>query len=444
MIAAFSLWLVARERRREGRASLALWLPITWMLILGSRPVSMWLGLEGSGGTDLEGSPLDANIFLLLIVGALLVLATRRIDWRDLLGRNRWVFIYFGYLGISVLWSDYSDIAFKRWVKDFGSLLMVLVILTEEEPIRATRMAYFRCAYLLIPASVLLVSCFPYVGTFYDPWNGTPVCVGVTTNKNMLGMTVFVSGQFLMWALLELRKSGGVTATKRDVVAHALLVLMVLYLLVKAKSSTALGCSVHGFGILVTMRSSFVIRRAYRLGTYAVGVCLALLLLNAAFDLKGLVFKTLERDETLTGRIDIWQAVLKEDINPLIGAGHYSFWLNPERVERLSEGYYYKLNEAHNGYIEVYLNSGLIGLFCLLLVVVSGARGIKREAMAGATSAALRSALLIGTVAYGMTEAVFRFSLISLTLLLVSIDRPASRRSYSEVGDFGAYPSPAK
>jgi hypothetical protein len=44
--------------------------------------------------------------------------------------------------------------------------------------------------------------------------------------------------------------------------------------------------------------------------------------------------------------------------------GFYSFW-TAERIERLSSKYFYDLTEAHNGYIEVYLNGGLIGwLYC--------------------------------------------------------------------------------
>jgi O-antigen ligase len=133
--------------------------------------------------------------------------------------------------------------------------------------------------------------------------------------------------------------------------------------------------------------------------------------------------------------------VLNEDINPLIGAGHASFWLNADRVDRISQelGLYFKLNEAHNGYLEVYLNSGLIGLFLLILVLIVGAVKIKREAVAGSTYAAFRLALLIGTAAYGMTEAVFRLSIIFSALLLVLMEGSFEIESLDETEEVEHY-----
>ena len=40
------------DRDKSVRNSKALWLPVIWLWIVGSRPVSAWLGMgSGSGGT---------------------------------------------------------------------------------------------------------------------------------------------------------------------------------------------------------------------------------------------------------------------------------------------------------------------------------------------------------------------------------------------------------
>lgn len=131
----------------------------------------------------------------------------------------------------------------------------------------------------------------------------------------------------------------------------------------------------------------------------------------------------LGRDLTFTGRTDIWKAVLAQDINPLIGAGHYSFWLG-DQVERISQTFFYEINEAHNGYLEVDLNGGLIGVGLLLAVLVSGWRKNIKEAMIGDSIAGFRLAVLAGTMLYGVTEAVFRFGFISTALLAVVMASP--------------------
>jgi exopolysaccharide production protein ExoQ len=435
------VWLLFKERNWRGGVSTAVWIPVIWMVILGSRPVSMWFGsgiAVDTARADLEGSPFDASIFLLLIVAAVFVLWRRRIDWHDIMAENKWLFIYFLYLGISVLWSDYPDVAFKRWVKDAGSILMVLVILTEDEPLQAIKAAFFRCTCLLIPTSVLLVKCFPYIGSSYDPWDGQPYYSGVGTNKNMLGMALFVCGLSLAWAVFDFRDEETGDTDKTRVLAHLLLGLMTVYLLAKAHSATAIGCSVLGVCIILGMR--LAIRwRVKRLGTYGFALALLLTLLYVTFDVDEALIRVLGRDTTLTGRTDIWRDVLNENINPLIGAGHASFWLSADRVERLSQGLYFKLNEAHNGYLEVYINSGLIGSFLLILVLISGARKTKRAAVAGSTFAALRLGLLLGTVVYGMTEAVFRFGFIFFALLLVLMERPLEAEPVDETEDADRY-----
>jgi hypothetical protein len=129
-----------------------------------------------------------------------------------------------------------------------------------------------------------------------------------------------------------------------------------------------------------------------------------------ASGLGGLVVKEsaalVGRDPTLHGRSDIWKAVLSEDTNPMVGAGFYSFW-SPERNRRLSEKYYYSLGEAHNGYIETYLNSGLVGLFLLFAMIASAVSGIKRDVLNGSGLGTLRLGFLISTLMYNITESAF-------------------------------------
>src|SRR5689334_1745619 len=65
---------------RKARTSIALWLPVIWVLISGSRMVSEWLGVAPLGDTPdryLDGSPLDRNILMGLLATAVIVLINR-------------------------------------------------------------------------------------------------------------------------------------------------------------------------------------------------------------------------------------------------------------------------------------------------------------------------------------------------------------------------------
>jgi O-antigen ligase len=115
------------------------------------------------------------------------------------------------------------------------------------------------------------------------------------------------------------------------------------------------------------------------------------------------------RNPTLTGRTEIWEAVLSMAPNPLVGAGFESFWLS----RRVAEGLWtlfpgLPLNEAHNGYIEVYLNLGWVGVGLIVLILIDGYR---RSVKAFRCAPALGGLLLAYTLAamtYSITEAGFR------------------------------------
>ncbi|MEM1086201.1 MAG: O-antigen ligase [Pseudomonadota bacterium] len=81
------------------------------------------------------------------------------------------------------------------------------------------------------------------------------------------------------------------------------------------------------------------------------------------------IFNLLGRDASLTGRTDIW-AVLAEDISerPWLGYGYGSFWmLDSEPAYWLRETLEWEAPTAHNGWLEVAIALGLIGLAFLVL-----------------------------------------------------------------------------
>ena len=64
----FIVWLFFRDRKLRPMTSFALWVPLLWVIILGTRAVSMWFAdasLQAVTLDDyLEGSPFDRNVFL--------------------------------------------------------------------------------------------------------------------------------------------------------------------------------------------------------------------------------------------------------------------------------------------------------------------------------------------------------------------------------------------
>src|SRR5215472_16467626 len=125
----FILFLFVRDFRNQFKPSLALWIPCIWILILGSRSVTDWVNWGSpTGGIDLaEGSPLDRTVYFSLMITGLLVLIKRGISWAQVFRNNAALISFILYCGISVVWSEFPFVAFKRWLKAFGDPIMVLI-----------------------------------------------------------------------------------------------------------------------------------------------------------------------------------------------------------------------------------------------------------------------------------------------------------------------------
>src|SRR5262247_1440508 len=110
------LVLLALDGDRKAPTSRALWIPVAWLAIGGSRMVSEWLQIAPTTGSPdqlLEGSPLDRNILFGLTAVGTLVLLQRRERVSTGLRANWPVLLFFSYCAASVFWSDYPYVAFK-------------------------------------------------------------------------------------------------------------------------------------------------------------------------------------------------------------------------------------------------------------------------------------------------------------------------------------------
>src|SRR5579862_8015311 len=103
--------LLWRHSRKSAHTSGALWLPVIWIFLVGSKFVSQWLELFGVriGATSQEdGSPLDATVFLLLILaGIVVLLIRRRVTLSYFVRNNVWLTIFLVYCFLAIAWSDF-------------------------------------------------------------------------------------------------------------------------------------------------------------------------------------------------------------------------------------------------------------------------------------------------------------------------------------------------
>jgi exopolysaccharide production protein ExoQ len=416
-------WLV----HEKGRTSLGLWIPTLWLLLASSRSVSQWLmagePIDPYFAADqfvLEGSPLDRAVYTSLLVIGLAILIARGKQVARILLRNAPLVLFFLYCAVSLLWSEYPGVAFKRWIKALGDLAMVLIIVSDREPYLAIKRLLSRLAFTLVPVSVLLIKYYPELGRGYGRWDWRTLYTGVALNKNALGVICLLLGLASLWRFLAAFRAPRGATQARQLLAHGSILVMVFWLFSIANSMTALMCFLLAALTLIVVRSESVHRRPLivpLLLVAVVAISMSVLFLN----LDPGLLPALGRDQTLTDRTLIWSTVVRLPENPLIGTGFESFWLGP-RLQTIWTTFPWEPFEAHSGYIEVYLNLGWTGIALLALVLARGYKTVMSGWKKRQPGASLMLAFFIAGLVYNFTEAaLFRMMAPAWILLLLAI-----------------------
>ena len=264
------------------------------------------------------------------------------------------------------------------------------------------------------------------MGVLYNPWSGAPQYVGATTSKNMLGAVCLIAGTFYFWDTLRRWSERNVPGRKRALLGNMALIAMTLWLLRLSSSATSTACLVIGCGVVVLLRGKWATAHP---GAAAALIPVALstyVVLELAFDLSDSIAVFLGRDPSLTGRTGIWSTLLAVGTNPIVGVGYQSFWLGDRMASVWDSLNTTFLNEAHNGYLEIYLSLGAVGVTLMVLIMLSSYWTISRHLAESPPYASLGLSLWSIMVVYNVSESAFGGSLLWTVFLLWSIVVPRS------------------
>lgn len=426
----WGVWLIKRDTSQRDGISASLWIPTIWVGILVSRPVSGWLGGVGGATDTLEGSPIDRLIFFGLIVAAFVTVSRRSLPWSVVISKQWPLFLFYFYLLISVLWAESSFVSSKRWFKEFGNIVVLLVILTEVNPLQALRTVFVRCGYVMIPLSIIYIRWFPNLGRRYSGHTGEVMAIGVADQKNSLGALVLVCGLVLVWDWLERWRPGITRLSKFDRYLPLAYLIMGAYLLRLSDSKTSIVCLILGTCILVATRFPLFRKRIGRFGGYTLGSMAIFYVLDSLFGITDWLVSSMGRNMTFTGRTDVWRELLALRTDPVFGLGFCSIWSDRSILSRLPE---WVAMSAHNGYLEMYLDGGAIAVFLLLLMLLAAALRINRELSVSGNYALFRFTVLLVMIIANFSESHFgRMSPLGFLFLFAAIDIPPSANTRLE------------
>jgi exopolysaccharide production protein ExoQ len=421
---------------KPGKPSPWIWVPYVWLFFASTRTLSTWLTPGRTGDQDLSGSPADRLLMTSLIVLGLFVLGSRAEQTKRVLAHNKWVVVLFIYMALSVLWSNFPDISLRRCIRSTGTFVMVLVVLTERNPLEAVRALLLRLYLVHIPLSIITIKFFRDIGVMYN-WSGIEEqWTGLSVDKNSLGQVAMCGGLFCLWQVLQ-------DWPKKKFTVSLLLLAMTLWLLRGSKnihsSSAIVGfvtCSVVLFGLQYIRKRTARAKRIILAGAIASTLLAPFAYLAFdAFDTTPvqMVVQATGRDMTLTDRTLLWTDILNNAAkSPVLGIGIGAFWVGsagydiyplPNWSRKTPQ---WRPTEGHNGFIDVYVELGVIGVTVLLIVIGVAFAGALADLESEFQFGSLRLALLLSIVMNNIAETSFLKGTHDLwyLFLLVAVNLP--------------------
>ena len=417
--ASFVVFLLRMEHKQAPAVGRSSWIPTIWMLSISTKPLGLWFG---SKVQDIEsGSPLDRTFLIILLCVGIILLARRDFNWSSAVKENAWLFILVGFWLISILWSEIPQISFKRWTREVVAVVMAFLLLSEKNPRQALASIIRRAIYILIPFSLILIKYYPEYGVSFGRWSGQRMWIGVATQKNGLGRLCIMSALFLIWTLIRRLRGRDTPVHKYQTHVEILLLLLTFWLLMGPRltltySSTAFFALAVALvslaGLYWVKKRGFILSRALlKLVVFLIivyGIITPFLGRLSIWD----VSSSLGRDETLTGRTEIWAALIPFAVTrPFLGYGIGGFWTTEMRSLSASS--------AHNGYLDTILNTGFVGLILISIFLLSCCHKAHSSMVHDYDWGSLYVCYLIMSVVHNIAESSIQALSVPLTAYIV-------------------------
>jgi exopolysaccharide production protein ExoQ len=285
-------------------------------------------------------------------IAFLLLLQSRRIAPR--LGAMQWTAPFTVLVVASTLWSQFPSLTIRRSLS-FALAGLFGLYLAIRFPIRRQLSILWMSMIALAVATAVLATCFPKLGLdasagHHQDWQG------VFTQKNACGRMMVLATAVVLadWRISPLRlmslpaflfvmfMSGSRGAWAIEVVVLALYALLALARRLDSRS---------------------------RIMLFLAAACVAAILAGIVWCYLPALLQMLGRDATLSGRTQIWKQVWRFIlVRPALGWGYAAFWRGIEgEAFHVVAAVRFVVFHAHNGFLEIWLELGLLGLVLFAL-----------------------------------------------------------------------------
>jgi len=311
----------------------------------------------------IASNPLNQFVFSFLYILSFLSLVSQRSRLVEFVKTEKFFSLFILWSFLSIFWSDFPFVSFKRWLQYFGTGIIFLAALLHFDSVDDT-LDYFKLILVFyIPITLATVVLVP--GATQASFAGW---TGLTLQKNVLGQISLIS--LIVWAIPTPDKSLSKKATA------IMLLCLSIVLLIGSRSIT---CILTGI-VIIFVAGAFKVQKAVfqpiigkflsLMFVFLLSFCLfSFIVFN--LDVVDSLFALFGKDMTLTGRIDLWDTILLETKKNLLqGCGFGGFWVvDSPTIDIIYNQFTWLPNRSHLGYLDILNETGIIGLLLFGLMI---------------------------------------------------------------------------
>lgn len=308
------------------------------------------------------GSSLLFQFFALLVYVYSFYLLVKFSCIRQFFYESMGLLLFVLLMFLSALWSDNPSKTFSRSIAMLGTLLFsysMYKYFSHKELLNLIIIALGIGAYL----SLFIGYFVPSLGVHDSSGNTNHIGLwkGVYGFKNHLGRFMAI----LMFCLLAVwYRDKFLSAGKK------LLMAVAFFLVLKSGSSTAIILMVVCPVILVY--ANFLQSPKININYKAVSFFLCILIVFFAVTILPWVVENIfGKDMTGSGRTDLWVALYYASQNHMLGHGFGGvFWGEGSSAYNYLDTYSHMLGHAHNGFVDIWLEMGFLGLLIYTFIIL--------------------------------------------------------------------------
>lgn len=364
--------------------------------------------LFATGSGERSDGNLLFQLFTLICIGPAIFfyLAKNALKILSLFLRNWPLFLLCCWIVISAIWSAEASTSLRRSISLFLCILYALHLVAHYDSNGLFRLFYYASLVILLGT---ILSVILGVGLHTNDEHAGAL-KGFAGHKNSMGLLLAVG---VILAFINFTR-------EKNFISFGVFVVFLSFL-ISTGSQTSLGMcvvSLISYGLFnyqasgripfSRVKHAFTTRFAFTVSIILGGIAGAVSLFAVLVDISG-------RDLTFSGRNKIWNYALNVDSGSgAFGAGFKTFWIDYHTSDFFLFNPYWGGEKVtangHSGYLDIYLELGLIGSILFLIFLVSYIKRIfyfKEDALNINIFARVAGPLLIFSLLYNIFETSF-------------------------------------